>query len=622
MLKKLLIATISATLGIASLAIGNTAEADTDEAFPVSFLTQRCAENGEKEMYFRVSTNLPDYEIRVEGSAWTPSPDTLAVKRTDNASFTQYRLAFEIEFRPIGSPDSVKRYRRTATFNIDAMDCAPRGNIARTTICQATGPGRWKATTPDAGSLIREYRQDNGDIIPAFAFDIGDQSIHFGGKNLGPIRVDGVDGPTGQEILNNGCRIPAQPATATTLTTQPDTTQPDTTQPDTTQPDTTQPDTTQPATSGPVPTSAPAAVPPTQPVGVPTTAPIGPSTQPALCPDGEFAHDGSCFPTPPLGVTKAVVPTVTGTGGATLPVPVVECVTQEGGQTVTWFGYRLDASDPVRVERGANNSMSPNGQPPTLFGPGIHLRVISAVSTDGVASWTIGATTVTSDSSTADCDTITDITTTPDTRVPATTDAPDTTQPDTSGPATTQSPEPGGCAAGEREVDGECISVDPVRLVLVDNYLECDGHGVARFAAFNTNGFALGGAGFSSSMSPQRLAGFAPQVIGDEPIASDDGRDLAEFVDVRYVTAVSWTVVHDGIETTISAGVDGARSNPTCPAARAESSGVHGGTGAPTSMAVTGSDVAGHLGIAILFVLTGALLVLITRRKLDDQAVA
>ena len=145
---------------------------------------------------------------------------------------------------------------------------------------------------------------------------------------------------------------------------------------------------------------------------------------------------------------------------------------------------------------------------------------------------------------------------------------------------------------------------------------------MARFAAFNTNGFALGGAGFSSSMSPQRLTGFAPQVIGDEPIASDDGRDLAEFVDVRYVTAVSWTVVHDGIETTISAGVDGARSNPTCPAARMESSGVHGGTGAPTSMPVTGSDTAGHLGIAILFVITGALVVLITRRELDDQAVA
>jgi LPXTG-motif cell wall-anchored protein len=53
-----------------------------------------------------------------------------------------------------------------------------------------------------------------------------------------------------------------------------------------------------------------------------------------------------------------------------------------------------------------------------------------------------------------------------------------------------------------------------------------------------------------------------------------------------------------------------------------ESSGVHGGTGAPTSMPDTGSDTAGHLGIAILFVITGALLVLITRRELDDQAVA
>jgi len=579
--KKLLIATITATLAIVSLSIGNTAEADTDEAFPVSFLTQRCAENGEKEMYFQVSTNLPDYEIKVEGSAWTPSGDQLAVKRIGNASFTQYRLAFWIDFRPIASPDNVRRYRRTATFSIDALDCGPvtTAKLAPTTICHATGSGRWEVITPSASELITQHSHHSGDIIPALAFDIGEKSFHIAGRNLGPISVDG---PTGQEILNNGCRVP-----------------------------------TQPDTSGPVPTSAPTAVPPTQPVGMPTTSPLGPLTQPALCPDGEFAHEGSCFPTPPLGVTNVVVPTVTGTDGATLPVPVVECVTREGGQIVTWFGYRLDASDPVRVERGANNSMSPNGQPPTLFGPGIHLRVISAVSTDGVASWTIGATTVTSNSSTADCDTITDITTTPDSSVPATTDAPDTTQPDTTQPTV-----PGGCAAGEREADGECIPVDPVELVLVDNYLECDGHGVARFAAFNTNGFALGGAGFSSSMSPQRLTGAAPQVIGDEPIASDDGRDLAEFVDVRYVTAVSWTVVHDGIETTISAGVDGARSNPTCPTARMESSGVHGGTGAPTSMPVTGSDTAGHLGIAILFAITGALLVLITRREPDDQAVA
>jgi len=51
-----------------------------------------------------------------------------------------------------------------------------------------------------------------------------------------------------------------------------------------------------------------------------------------------------------------------------------------------------------------------------------------------------------------------------------------------------------------------------------------------------------------------------------------------------------------------------------------ESSGVHGGTAAPTSIAVTGSDIAGHLGIAILFVLTGALVVLIARRELADQA--
>ena len=639
MLRKLLIAATTATLAIGSLSIGSTARADTDEAFPVSFLLQRCAENGEKEMYFRVYTNTPNYEIKVEGSAWTPSPDQLVVKRTDNASFTQYRLAFWIDFRPIASPDSVKRYRRTATFNIDALDCAPvtttepppdttvapatTVEIAPTTICHATGSGRWDVITPSASSLITEHSHHSGDIIPAFAFDLGNQSFHIGGRNLGPLSVDG---PTGQEILNNGCRIPAQSATATTLTTEPAQTQPTSTavpptQPATSGPVPTPPPTavppTQPATSGPVPTPPPTAVPSTQPVGVPTTAPLGPLTQPALCPDGEFAHEGSCFPTPPLSVTNVVVPTVTGTDGGTLPVPVVECVTREGDQIVTWFGYQLDASDPVRVERGTNNSMSPNGQPPTLFGPGIHLRVISAVSTDGVASWTIGATTVTSDSSTADCDTITEITTTPDTSTPATTNAPATTQPDT-----TQPTDSGGCAVGEREAGGECILVDPVGLVLVDNYLECDGHGVARFAAFNTNGFALGGAGFSSSMSPQRLTGFAPQVIGDEPIASDDGRELAEFVDVRYVTAVTWTVVHDGIETTISAGVGGARSNPTCPTARMESSGVHGGTAAPTSMAVTGSDIAGHLGIAILFVLTGALVVLIARRELDDGAVA
>ena len=506
-----------------------------------------------------------------------------------------------------------------ASLSIGLTSSSEAMGARKITICHATGSGRWVVITPSASGVYAGHSHHSGDIIPAFAFERGKRSFHYGGKNLGPISVGG---PTGQEILDNGCRIPARPATVTTLTTQPSQTQP--------VPTAVPP--TQPATSGPVPTPAPTAVPSTQPAGVPTTAPFGPLTRQSLCLDGEFAHEGSCFPIPSLSVTNVVVPTVTGTDGGTLPVPIVECATREGGQVVTWFGYQLDAPDPLRVERGANNSMSPNGQPPTLFGPGIHLRVISAVSTDGVASWTIGATTVTSNSSTADCDTITDITTTPDTSVPATTDAPDTTQPDTSQPDTSQPDtsqpdtsqprEPGGCAVGERDDGGECISVDPVGLVLVDNYLECDGHGVARFAAFNTNGFALGGAGFSSSMSPQRLTGFAPQVIGDEPIASDDGRDLAEFVDVRYVTAVSWTVVHDGIETTISAGVGGARSNPTCPAARMESSGVHGGAAAPTSIAVTGSDIAGHLGIAILFVLTGALVVLIARRELDDEAVA
>jgi len=332
-------------------------------------------------------------------------------------------------------------------------------------------------------------------------------------------------------------------------------------------------------TSAPSPTLAPNATPsPTPPTAPePTLAPsrtVAPDTTAAAnCPDGELAHGGECFAVPPLVIppTPSLL-TITSQPESASLTPIVECVdNRSDGVSVVWFNYESTADDAVTVERGPANQVSPRGTPPTLFGPGLHIFVLAVETTDGVASWTLAGETATSSADSRDCSapltTGTPDTTdpgTPDTTDPGTTGTTDpgttdTTDPGTTGttdPATTDTTEPGNetatstgaCAPGETGTDGDCSPVEPVRLVLVDNVLECDGHGVARFAAFNDNVFALEADNATSLVSPARLAADAPEVIAERDVVSDDGSETAALFTVRYVTAVTWTVAHHGLE--------------------------------------------------------------------------
>ena len=194
-------------------------------------------------------------------------------------------------------------------------------------------------------------------------------------------------------------------------------------------------------------------------------------------------------------------------------------------------------------------------------------------------------------------------------------DSPGTT--DTTDPGTTDSStSTGQCAPGETETDGACSPVEPVRLMLVDNVLECDGHGIARFAAFNDNVFALETDNATSLVSPARLAADAPEVIAERDVVSDDGSETAALFTVRYVTAVTWTVSHHGLEASISAGTNGAAQNPDCPDAIVESAGAHGLLSAPGPRAITGPDDALPLAVlATLFSAMGLGLVMMARRR-------
>ena len=405
-------------------------------------------------------------------------------------------------------------------------------------------------------------------------------------------------------------------------------------------------------TSAPSPTLAPNATPsPTPPTAPePTLAPsrtVAPDTTVAAnCPDGELAHGGECFAIPPLVIPQTPsLLTITSQPETASLTPVVECVDRRSdGISVVWFNYESTADDAVIVERGPANQVGPRGTPPTLFGPGLHVFVLAVETTDGVASWTLAGETATSNADSRDCasplttgttdttdpattgttDPATTGTTDPATTDPATTGTTDPSTTGTTDPATTGTTEPGNetatstgaCAPGETGTDGDCSPVEPVRLVLVDNVLECDGHGVARFAAFNDNVFALEADNATSLVSPARLAADAPEVIAERDVVSDDGSETAALFTVRYVTAVTWTVAHHGLEASISAGANGASTNPACPDAIVASSGIHGLLSAPGPLATTGPDDA--LPVALLAALLSALglgLVMAARRR-------
>ena len=540
---------------------------------------------------------------------------------------------------------------------------AAEAAAAKVTICHQVGNLSYRVITVDVNAVTGGgHGHHAGDIIPAFVARQGNREIHFGGRNLGTVlRADGL---TAAQVIANGCNVPpeatpaqltptsaavATPTPVDTLAPTP-TTQavptptapavPTTGVQTTLAPNTTNAPPTPTATPAPQPTLAPTPTsapsptlaPNATPSPTPPTAPeqtLAPSrtvapdtTVAANCPDGELAHGGECFAIPPLVVPQTPsLPTITSQPENASLTPIVECVdNRTDGISVVWFNYESTADDVVVVERGPANQISPRGIPPTLFGPGRHIFVVAVETTDGVASWTLAGETATSNTDSPDCSSplttgTTDPTTT-STTDPTTTSTTDPTTTDTTEPGNGTTTSAGACAPGDTEADGDCTPVEPVRLVLVDNVLECEGHGVARFAAFNDNVFALEVDNATSLVSPARLAAEAPEVISARDVMSDDGSETAALFTVRYVTAVTWTVAHHGLEASISAGVNGASANPDCPDAIVASSGIHGLLSAPGPLATTGPDDA--LPFALLAALLSALglcLVMTARRR-------
>jgi hypothetical protein len=333
--------------------------------------------------------------------------------------------------------------------------------------------------------------------------------------------------------------------------------------------------------------------------------------------------------------------------------PIADCLDRrDDGVIVVWFDYELAAPDPIIVERGASNALAPTGMPPTLFGPGVHTRVVSVETRDGNASWTLAGQVASSGDQTPTCDQLagtattapgttdttapgTTDTTQPGTTEPGTTDTtqPGTTEPGTTEPGTTDTTQPGttdttqpgtattdGCSTGERSVGGTCAPVEVVQLLLVDNVQECDGHAVARFAAVNDNPFDLDAGTFASTLSPQRLDGEQVTVLERRDEATGDTL-AAEFLTVRYITSVTWTVTHDGFESAISAGVSGATPNPSCPLAAVNATGADGvlSTGTGTIPTTGLDDVVPVSLIASLLLLAGVVLVVASARRRPDE---
>ena len=162
--------------------------------------------------------------------------------------------------------------------------------------------------------------------------------------------------------------------------------------------------------------------------------------------------------------------------------------------------------------------------------------------------------------------------------------------------------------------------MEPVRLLLVDNVIECDGHAIARFAAVNDNPFRLDEETFKSTLSPQRLDGEQVTVLERRDEASDDSSLAAEFLTVRYITSVTWTVTHHGLEASVSAGVSGGTPNPSCPLSFVNVTGADGVLSNPGTIPTTGLDEVLPMSlIASLMLLAGVVLVVAASRRRPDR---
>ena len=291
-------------------------------------------------------------------------------------------------------------------------------------------------------------------------------------------------------------------------------------------------------------------------------------------------------------VAGTTTPTTAGTSTPTSDVADTSVPSTEPGAT------EPAATDPGGTEPAATDpggteptSSDPVGTEPAATGPG----VTEPSPTDPGATTTTGTAPGSTDPASTDAPGATD---------PASTDAPGPTD-----PASTDAP--GSTDGGP--TDGP--AVEPVRLSLIDNVMRCDGSAVATFAALNPNEFELGGDGFTSELSPPRLDGVQPTLISTRRVTTDRGVEVSETFSIDYVTAVTWTVTHDGATASVSAGVDGARDEPGCPLARLDATGVDGTLPPGRAVPVTGSPLTWPLGLAGLLVgLLGLSLVSASRR--------
>jgi hypothetical protein len=507
--------------------------------------------------------------------------------------------------------------------------------VSRVTICHQVGNGSYRTITVAASALVNGHGHHSGDIIPSVTFRRGQQTIHVAGRNLG---VLGAGGQTGAATLLNGCRLPAVATTLPPQTSESVATPAPSSAAVPAPASTAVPGQSTPVVATPTPTAAPGQVP--TPTPTPTAAP-GQVPTPTPTPT---AAPGQ-VPTPvPAALPQLVPATVPGESVPPIPdstrlVPIADCaVTRADGVTVVWFDYTLTGDQPVRVEWGPDNQIGPTGTPPRLFGPGEHARVISVETTNGLASWTLAGTTATSGPGTPDCDRLpVDETGTPatavsggvpdqggvDSTIPITDAGSASSIPGSTEPIETTATAPEGCPASSTLIDGICEPVEVVRLSVIDNVIDCYGFGTARFAAINGNESELAGVGFVSELTPPRLDGAQPRKISVDTIETSDGTEASEIFEVRYVTAVTWSVTHNGVTSTASAGVGGARVDSACPLAAIETTGVPGKVGSPNGnqqLATTGSPLSWPLGlVGLLCVLVGAAFVMTARRP--DQLI-
>jgi hypothetical protein len=465
------------------------------------------------------------------------------------------------------------------------------GDAPTIALCHSVGEFSWSLLVLAASGDVSGHAHHSGDILPAFAYEDQDGSVVFAGQNLGPLLPDGT---TGQEILDAGCVTPPgpPPTTVTPTTVTPTTVTPTTVTPTTVTPTTVTPTTVTPTTVTPP---------------VETTIPARPPI--AACDDDELAWKGRCFQVPdyvfPIGPTAPIAPDVS---VPTLPplerpdvdtlTPTVDCVDSDGSTNVVWFGYQLDADRPAVVPRGPDNTVTPAGIPPVLFGPGRHVYVFSIMTDATTASWELDGTVAVADASSPRCGEAIEP------PVPSTTDvATTTTEPE-------EVPEQPTCPPGQRDSADGCVDVEPVELVLVDNVIECSGEAIAVFAAFNPNGFTITPADSSSRLTPPALDGQRPDIIF---VAANEGAvddTLIGLFAVRYIRALSWTVEHDGLTSSVSAGALAGRQLGDCDDPASAIAGISGAGG---DVPVTGTNL--HVGAwALLLVLTGAAMTAVARR--------